>query len=76
MSEINLEDKVMSEIKSGRVKLRSKYIFLAEKLGVGSVLVFTILLAVLFLTFSSSQKQDIFLLFFLGLYIFVLLPLP
>lgn len=52
MPEINLEDKVMSEIKSGRVKLRSKYIFLAEKLGIGSVLVFTILLAVLFFSLA------------------------
>ncbi|HPV70867.1 MAG TPA: hypothetical protein PKY08_03190 [Candidatus Magasanikbacteria bacterium] len=52
MSEINLEEQVMSEIKSGRVKLRSKYIFLAEKLGIGSVLAFTILLAVLFFSLA------------------------
>jgi len=44
----NVEDKVMSQIKSGRVKLRSKYIFLAEKLGLGSAFALTVLLAVLF----------------------------
>ncbi|MDD4476554.1 MAG: hypothetical protein PHY40_00105 [Patescibacteria group bacterium] len=43
-----IEQKVMSEIKSGRVKLRSKYIFLAEKLGLGSAFALSILLAVLF----------------------------
>ena len=48
MIENNLEEKVMSEIKSGRVKLRSKYIFLAEKFGLGSAFVLSVLLAVLF----------------------------
>ncbi|MFA6547869.1 MAG: hypothetical protein WCT11_02910 [Candidatus Magasanikbacteria bacterium] len=43
-----IEKKVMAEIKSGRVQLRSKYIFLAEKLGLRSALVLTVLLAVLF----------------------------
>lgn len=43
-----VENKVMGEIKSGKVKLRSKYIFLAEKLGVGSAIILTALLAVLF----------------------------
>lgn len=38
----------MSEIKSGKVKLRSKYIFLAEKLGLGSAFVLSVVLAVLF----------------------------
>jgi hypothetical protein len=44
----NIENKVMAEIKSGKVKLRSKYVFLAEKLGVGSALALSIILAVLF----------------------------
>ncbi len=43
-----LEENIMSEIKSGRIKLRSKYIFLAEKLGLGSALILSVLLAVLF----------------------------
>ena len=42
------EDKVMSEITSGHVKLRSKYVFLAEKLGLGSAFALSVLLAVLF----------------------------
>ncbi len=45
----NIEEKIMSQIKSGKVKLRSRYIFLAEKLGIGSAFVFSVLLAVLFL---------------------------
>lgn len=47
-TDIDIEKKVMGKIRSGKVTLRSKYIFLAEKLGVGSVIVFTILLAILF----------------------------
>lgn len=43
----NLEDKVMAEITSGKVKLRSRYLFLSEKLGLGSAVALTILLAVL-----------------------------
>lgn len=42
------ENKVMSEIKSGRVKLRSKYIFLAEKFGLNSALILSTVLAILF----------------------------
>lgn len=44
----NIENKVMAEIKSGKIKLRSKYIFLAEKLGVGSALALSVILAILF----------------------------
>lgn len=47
--EKKIEQKVMTEIKSGRVKLRSKFIFLAEKLGIGSAFVLSVLLAILFL---------------------------
>ena len=43
----DLENKIMKEIKGGRAKLKSKYVFLAEKLGLGSGLVLTILLGVL-----------------------------
>jgi hypothetical protein len=48
--EKKIEQKVMTEIKSGRVKLRSKFIFLAEKLGIGSAFVLSALFAILFLT--------------------------
>ncbi len=60
MDEFNLEDKVMLEIKSGRVKLRSRYIFLAETLGLHSALVLTLLLAALFacLTVFYLQTSD------------------
>lgn len=43
-----LEDKIMSKIKNGQVKLRSKYIFLAEKLGLESAFILSIALSVLF----------------------------
>ena len=42
------EENIMGEIKSGRVKLRSKYIFLAEKLGLGSAFVLSVVLSILF----------------------------
>lgn len=42
------EDNIMGEIKSGRIKLRSKYIFLAEKLGLGSAFVLSVVLSILF----------------------------
>jgi len=53
----NLEDKVMESIKGGSVKLRSRYLFLAEKLGLGSALVLSILLAVLFFSMVLFYLQ-------------------
>lgn len=46
--ENKIESKVMDNIKSGKVKLRSKYIFLAERLGLGSAVVLSLLLSILF----------------------------
>lgn len=46
--ENNIESRVMGEIASGRVKLRSKYIFIAEKLGLESALALTVVLAIIF----------------------------
>ena len=43
-----LENKIMSEIKSGKVRLRSKYLFLAEKLGLESAFVLSVALSILF----------------------------
>ncbi|MBU4422045.1 hypothetical protein KKB41_03780 [Patescibacteria group bacterium] len=43
-----LEDKIMSKIKNRQVKLRSKYIFLAEKLGLESAFALSVVLAALF----------------------------
>lgn len=50
MNDINnkIEARVMGNIKSGKVKLRSKYVFLAEKLGLGSAVILSLLLSVLF----------------------------
>lgn len=42
-----IEEKIMKDIECGKVKLRSRYIFLAEKLGVGSVVVLSLLLGAL-----------------------------
>lgn len=55
-----IEEKIMTEIKSGRVKLRSKYIFLAERLGLGSAIGLSIILAILFfnLTFFYLKATD------------------
>lgn len=43
-----IEKKIMTEIESGRVRLKSKYIFWAEKIGLRSAFVVTILSAILF----------------------------
>lgn len=43
-----IEEEVMGKIKSGRVELRSKYLFLAEKLGLQSAAALSFILAVLF----------------------------
>jgi hypothetical protein len=43
-----LENSIMDKIGSGRVKLRSKYVFLAEKLGLGTAFALSVTLAVLF----------------------------
>lgn len=45
---IDVEKEVMAKISSGQVKLRSKHIFLAERIGFGSVFILSILLAILF----------------------------
>lgn len=47
-----LEEKILAEIKSGQLKLRSKYVFLAEKLGLGSAFALSLLLAALFFSLS------------------------
>ena len=44
----NLKKKIMGEIESGRVTVRSRYLFMAEKLGLGSAMVLTVVLGSLF----------------------------
>ena len=46
----NLENKIMSEITSGNVKIRSRFLVLTEKFGLGSALILTALLAALTFT--------------------------
>ncbi|MBI5221427.1 MAG: hypothetical protein HY979_01325 [Candidatus Magasanikbacteria bacterium] len=50
MNDLNnkIESKVIAIIKSGKIKLRSKYIFLAERLSLGSAVILSVLLSVLF----------------------------
>jgi len=43
-----IEEIIMSKIRSGKVKLRSKYIFLAEKLGLESAFALSVILSVIF----------------------------
>lgn len=56
-SEEKIEKGVMDKIKSGQVKLHSRYLFLAEKLGLGSVFILSLLLAILFLAFLLSYLR-------------------
>ncbi|MFA5432991.1 MAG: hypothetical protein WC319_09005 [Candidatus Paceibacterota bacterium] len=48
MRDEKLENSIMGKIKSGQVKLKSKYAFLAEKLGLGTAFTFSVLLSILF----------------------------
>jgi len=54
----DIEKKVMSEIVSGKVKLRSKYIFLAEKLGLRSAIILSVLLAILFFNLALFYLKE------------------
>ena len=48
MNDEKLENSIMGKIKSGQVKLKSKYAFLAEKLGLGTAFTLSVLLSILF----------------------------
>lgn len=47
MSNKDLEKNIMEKIETGQVKLRSKYVFLAEKLGLGTAFALTVVLSTL-----------------------------
>ncbi|MFH1188616.1 MAG: hypothetical protein V1652_02095 [bacterium] len=47
-----VEDKIMAQIRNGRITVRSKYLFLAESLGFGSALFLSIVLGILFFNFT------------------------
>ncbi len=42
-----LENNIMEKIKTGQVKLKSKYVFLAEKLGLGTAFALSVVLSIL-----------------------------
>lgn len=48
MNDEKLENSIMKKIKSGQVRLKSKYIFWAEKLGLGTAFALSVILATLF----------------------------
>lgn len=50
--EIHLETKIMKKIKDEKINFRSKYVFLARKLGFGGGLALSLLLAILFLNLA------------------------
>lgn len=60
MQDEKLENSIMGKIKSGQVKLKSKYIFLAEKLGLGTAFALSVLLSILFfnLIFFYLKETD------------------
>ncbi len=53
-----LENSVMDKIENGRVKLRSKYLFLAEKLGLGTAFALSVTLAVLFFNLTLFYLKE------------------
>lgn len=53
----NFEDKIMGQIKCGKVKLRSRYIFWAESFGLRSAFILSILLGVLAFTLVLFYLQ-------------------
>ncbi len=54
---IDLEAKVMNKIKDGKINLRSRYIFLAKKLGLGGGLTLSLILAALFLNLAFFSMR-------------------
>ncbi len=50
--EIDLKAKVMRKIRDGKINFRSRYIFLAKKLGLGGGLTLSLILAALFLNLT------------------------
>jgi len=63
----NIEDAIMQEINSGRVKPRPKFVFLAEKIGVSGVLALSIIIAVLFcclVVFYFGASENLYYLSF------------
>ena len=64
---LNIEEKVMNKITTGKVRLRSKYVFLAEKLGIGSAFILSVFLSGLFLSLALFYLKTTGNLWFLSL---------
>jgi len=47
MEDEKLENSIMGKIKKGQIKIRSKYVFIAEKIGLGTAFALSVLLSVL-----------------------------
>jgi len=47
MEDKELENSIMGKIKTGQIKIKSRYIFLAEKLGLGTAFALSVLLSIL-----------------------------
>ena len=50
--EVHLETKIMKKIKDDKISFRSKYVFLAQKLGLGGGFALSLVLAILFLNLA------------------------
>jgi hypothetical protein len=58
MSNQELEKDIMDKIDTGQVKLKSKYVFLAEKLGLGTAFVFSIVLSILLFNLTLFYMKE------------------
>jgi hypothetical protein len=62
-----LENNIMNKIKTGQVKLKSKYVFLAEKLGLGTAFTLSIVLSALLfnlILFYMKETDNLYYLSF------------
>lgn len=58
MSKEDLEKNIMDKIDTGQVKLKSKYVFLAEKLGLGTAFVFSVVLSILLFNLTLFYMKE------------------
>ena len=57
--EDKLENSIMGKIKTGQVKIRSKYVFIAEKLGLGTAFALSVLLSILLFNLILFYLKEI-----------------
>jgi hypothetical protein len=58
MSNQELEKNIMEKIDTGQIKLKSKYVFLAEKLGLGTAFAFSVVLSVLLFNLTLFYMKE------------------